>query len=115
MSETEQPKNWLDENLAHELSETVATLTRLGITLAGLPIAFLPRQRREQAKQLAGEVMRIGAALPRTVGTMLDEAADEWQGGEKPREDLGTRLRREEQRRMEADAATARDVQDGIE
>lgn len=100
---SDQKETWIDEALKEELGETVATLTRLGTTLAGLPLAFLPRAQRVRAKQLTGELMRVGAIIPRTVGAMLDEVAEEWQGEE--REDLGSRLRRAEREALHAASA----------
>ena len=97
MSDSERQESWLKPELAHELGETVATLGRLGATLVSLPTVWLTPSRREQARQLAGEVRRIGAALPRAVGAAIGDAADEWESGEKRREDLGSRLRRERQ------------------
>lgn len=108
MAEQQKQRPWIDEELAHELSETVSTLTRLGVTLVGLPIAFLPYRQRQQVKQLASEALRIGATLPRAVGTMLEESAEEWKEGEPPREDLGSRLRREQRRLDKVERRTAR-------
>ncbi len=97
MSETPEPKKPLiSEELTQELSQTVATLTRFGVTLAGLPMSLLPREQRDRAKRVAGEVLRIGAAVPRAVGTMLEEMSEEWREDAKPREDLGSRLRKEQ-------------------
>lgn len=108
MSESGKP--WLNEELMDELAETVSTLTRLGATLAGLPIAMLPRDQRDRARQISSELMRIGAVVPRAVSAMLDEVAEEWQGGE--REDLGSRMRRE---RVEAERAAARSTDDAAD
>jgi hypothetical protein len=91
----ENNKPLISEELSAELNQTVATLTRFGVTLAGLPLALLPRDQRERAKRVASEVLRIGASVPRTVGTMLEEMSDEWRNDTKPREDLGSRLRKE--------------------
>ncbi len=98
MNDTPEPRKPLvSEELTEELTATVATLTRFGVTLAGLPLAVLPQRQRERAKQIAGEVLRIGAAVPRTIGTMLEEMSDEMKSDAKPREDLGSRLRREQE------------------
>ncbi len=84
---------WISPELAHELSETAATLTRLGVTLAGVPVAMLPREQRERMRQVTDEVFRFGSLIPRTVTTLLQELAEE--PPRKPqREDLGSRLRR---------------------
>ena len=93
----ENPITTPEPNLTHELIETASTLARLGTTLAALPIAMLPRQQRVQARQMTSDLLRFAAAIPRAVGSMFEEAADEWQGGDKAREDLGSRLRRLEQ------------------
>ena len=79
------------------MSQTVATLTRFGVTLAGLPMALLPVRQRERAKRVAGEVLRISAAVPRAVGTILEDMSEEWRGDSQPREDLGSRLRKEKE------------------
>ena len=94
-----------EPNLIHELGETASTLARLGTTLAALPIAMLPRQQRVQARQMTSDLLRFAAAIPRAVGSMFEEAADEWQGGDKAREDLGSRLRRLEQEEQQRAAA----------
>jgi hypothetical protein len=85
----------IESELVDELIETVATLTRLGVTLASLPMTLLPEKERRQLTQLTSEAWRVGASLPRAIGGMLENTADEWQGNKNPREDLGSRLRRE--------------------
>ena len=98
MTETPEPrKPLISEELTEELSATVATITRFGVTLVGLPLAVLPQKQRDRAKQIAGEVLRIGAAVPRAVGSMLEEMSEEMKSDAKPREDLGSRLRREQE------------------
>lgn len=92
-----QPKI-IEPELVDDLIETFATFTRLGVTLASLPITLLPERERQQITQLTGEALRVGASLPRAIGGMLENTADEWQGNKKPREDLGSRLRREKQK-----------------
>ncbi|MBA2388856.1 MAG: hypothetical protein H0V67_01260 [Geodermatophilaceae bacterium] len=93
MRDERQNNGWINQQLADEFAETLSTLARLGVTVAGLPMAMLPREQRLRAKQLTGEFLRFGAAIPRAMGAMLDDVADEWQGGS--REDLGSRLRRQ--------------------
>ena len=88
----------MKSDLAKELTETLSTLTRLGITLVNLPITLLPDKERQKAKELTDEALRIGGTLPRTIGTMLEGIGQEWQSGKKQREDLGSRLRRERQK-----------------
>jgi hypothetical protein len=95
-NEIEQDKRLFSEELTEELSQTVATLTRFGVTLASLPMALLPREQRERTKRVAGEVLRIGAAVPRAIGTMLEDMSEEWRGDPNAREDLGSRIRKEQ-------------------
>lgn len=100
--EKRPPSPNMKPELAQELTETLSTLTRLGITLVNLPITLLPDKERQKAKQLTNELtseaLRIGGALPRTIGSMLEDMSEEWQSGKKQREDLGSRLRREQQK-----------------
>jgi hypothetical protein len=93
--------NLISPELAGELAETAATLGRLGVTLVNVPVSMLPRRRREQVKQVAGELANIGAILPKAVGGLLGES--EREGKRSSREDLGSRLRRE-RREQEEDA-----------
>ncbi|MBA3532251.1 MAG: hypothetical protein H0T73_10055 [Ardenticatenales bacterium] len=103
-------ENWIDSELAEELSETVATITRLGVTLAGLPLALLPQRQRARAKLFTSELPRFGAVIPRAMGAMLDEVADEWEGDD--REDLGSRLRREQRKELKQERRAARTLAD---
>ena len=96
MSDTQESRPLISEELTEELSQTVATLTRFGVTLVSLPMALLPREQRDRAKRVAGEVLRIGAAVPRAVGAMLEDMSEEWKNDAKPREDLGSRIRKEQ-------------------
>ena len=98
MAEKQKVSSGMNPELVHELSETVATLTRLGVTLVNLPITLLPNKERQKAKQVTSEAFRIGTSLPRAVGTMLEGMTEEWQSSKKQREDLGSRLRRERQK-----------------
>jgi len=82
----------IESELVDELIETVATLTRLGVTLVSLPITLLPQKERQQLTQLTSEALRLGASIPRAIGGMLENTAE---GNKNPREDLGSRLRRE--------------------
>ncbi|MCB0077081.1 MAG: hypothetical protein KDD73_06620 [Anaerolineales bacterium] len=78
--------------LADELAETAATLTRLGVTLANLPLTLLPEEQRRSVRQMTGEVFRVGAMIPRTVTSMLEDR----QSAAPARESLGERMRREQ-------------------
>ena len=98
MAEKQKESTGMNRELVHELSETVATLTRLGVTLVNLPIMLLPNKERQKAKQVTSEAFRIGSSLPRAVGTMLEGMSEEWPSSKKQREDLGSRLRRERQK-----------------
>lgn len=93
MTEEKQPAP--ETSLTHELAETASTLARLGVTLAGLPVAMLPREQRATVRQLTHDLLRFASAIPNAVGSMLEQTTEE-----KPREDLGSRLRRE-QRELE--------------
>lgn len=101
MNEKQIQSTIIEPELVDELIETVATLTRLGVTLASLPMTLLPKKEREAVTQLTSEALRVGASLPRAIGGMLESTADEWQGNKKSREDLGSRLRREKQKTQE--------------
>lgn len=98
--EKRQPSPGMRPELAQELTETLATLTRLGTTLVNLPITLLSTKEREKAKQLTNdltnEALRIGGTLPRTISNILEDISTEWQSGKRQREDLGSRLRREQ-------------------
>ncbi|MDQ4075845.1 MAG: hypothetical protein M3220_06300 [Chloroflexota bacterium] len=96
---------WISQELTDELAETAATLTRLGVTLAGLPVAMLPSEQRRRVRQVTDEVFRFGAVIPRTVTRMLQEG-DEERRVKAQREDLGSRLRRE-RRGQEKEARSA--------
>lgn len=92
--EEQRQEAWISKELTDELAETAATLTRLGVTLAGLPLVLMGREQREQVRQVTDEIFRMGAVLPRTVTAMLQEAQGQ-PTGKRAREDLGSRLRRE--------------------
>lgn len=95
MSEKKQSRPIIDPELADELAETAATFTRLGVTLANLPLAMIPDAQRRAVRQVADEVFRVGAMIPRTVTSMLDDR--QGSGGEtEVRESLGERMRREQ-------------------
>ena len=94
-----QPERLIQQELADELAETAATLTRLGVTLANLPLTMIPEEQRRTIRQVTGEVFRMGSMIPRAVTTML-EAREENEA--KGRESLGDRLRREQGARDQA-------------
>ncbi len=105
MSESDH-EAWLSEELTEELAETAATLTRLGVTLAGLPAVLLPRDQRERARQLTEEALRYSAVVPRTLAALLREASEE--PSVETREDLGARLRRARREQLRAERRQAR-------
>jgi hypothetical protein len=104
---------WFDEELTSEVAETLSTLGRLGVTLVGLPLAMLPRNRRIQARRLADDVIRVGATIPHVVGALFEGTVEERQG--ESREDLGSRIRRKQRESVKEQRRAARLQRDSAE
>jgi hypothetical protein len=104
--EKSNDNRWIDDELTSEVAETLSTLGRLGVTLVGLPLAMLPRNRRVQARRLADDVIRVGATIPHVVGALFEGTVEERQG--ESREDLGTRIRRKQRESVKEQRREAR-------
>lgn len=99
------------ENVAEAAAEVVATMARLGLAVAQLPIALLPPEYRDEVRQSTRDLAQAVSYFPRAMSRMLSEFArdlDEARARDAARrEDLGSRLRREA-RKAEREARRAR-------
>lgn len=99
------------ENVAEAAAEVVATMARLGLAVAQLPVALLPPEYRDEVRQSTRDLVQAASYFPRAMSKMLsDFARDLDQARARDagrREDLGSRLR-QEARAAEREARRAR-------
>lgn len=91
-------------NVAKAAADVLGSLTKLGLTLASLPAAYLPPELRDDVYEMTRGAAESSAHFPRAVADALDEFADDIERraereGRYEREDLGSRRRRERRRR----------------
>jgi PAB1-binding protein PBP1 len=121
MSEQEQPRNQQRRNqpqsdevpsIGDAAAEVAVSLVRLGAALMQLPAAILPPEQREEFRQSARDMAQAATHVAQSVGDALENVVEDLgrvreTGTSTAREDLGSRLRREqreaerEQRRAE--------------
>ncbi|HBY92648.1 MAG TPA: hypothetical protein DEP84_01585, partial [Chloroflexi bacterium] len=87
------------ESVAEAAAQVAATIARLGLAVAQLPVALLPPEYRDEVRESTRDLAQAAAYFPRAMSTMLVEfARDLDQARERDaarREDLGSRLRHE--------------------
>ena len=102
-------------DVAQAAADVLGSLTKLGLTLASMPAAYLPPELRDDVYRFTRGAAESSARFPRAVADALDEFADDIEyraerEGQYEREDLGSRRRRERRRyrrRSDREAAEA--------